>query len=91
LITSHNAPDLERRNFAAMTSLDHNRALSQLAEKTGTHVSDIQRMIIWGNHSATQYPDVGPEPVTCLALDRAPWEGLDLARSKPGVLTEYIS
>ena len=41
-----------------MTRLDHNRALSQLAEKTGTHVNSIQRMIIWGNHSATQYPDV---------------------------------
>jgi malate dehydrogenase len=41
-----------------MTRLDHNRALSQLAEKTGTHVSDIRRMSIWGNHSATQYPDL---------------------------------
>jgi malate dehydrogenase len=41
-----------------MTRLDHNRALSQLAEKTGAHVNDIQKMIIWGNHSATQYPDI---------------------------------
>ena len=58
LIASHNAPDLDRRHFTAMTRLDHNRALSQLAQKTGTHVNDIRRMTIWGNHSATQYPDV---------------------------------
>jgi malate dehydrogenase len=58
LIASHNAPDLEPRNFTAMTRLDHNRALSQLAEKTGTHVNDIKRLTIWGNHSATQYPDI---------------------------------
>jgi malate dehydrogenase len=58
LIASCNAPGLDRRNFSAMTRLDHNRALSQLAEKTGTHVNDVRRMIIWGNHSATQYPDL---------------------------------
>ena len=58
LIARANAPELPGRNFTAMTRLDHNRALSQLAEKTGTHVNDIRRMIIWGNHSATQYPDV---------------------------------
>jgi len=58
LIASSNAPDLDARNFTAMTRLDHNRATSQLAEKTGTHVNDIRRMTIWGNHSATQYPDV---------------------------------
>jgi malate dehydrogenase len=58
LIAASNAPDLERRNFTAMTRLDHNRALSQLAEKTGTHVNDIRRMTIWGNHSSTQYPDI---------------------------------
>jgi malate dehydrogenase len=58
LITQANAPDLEPRNFTAMTRLDHNRALAQLAEKTGSHVSDIRRMTIWGNHSATQYPDL---------------------------------
>jgi malate dehydrogenase len=49
---------LSPRQFHAMTRLDHNRALSQLAEKTGTHVNDLTRMIIWGNHSATQVPDV---------------------------------
>jgi malate dehydrogenase len=58
LIARSNAPQLNPRNFTAMTRLDHNRALSQLAEKTGTHVNDIKHMIIWGNHSATQYPDV---------------------------------
>lgn len=58
LIASQNAPNLDRRNFTAMTRLDHNRALSQLAEKTHTHVNDIKRITIWGNHSATQYPDI---------------------------------
>ena len=58
LIARANAKDLNPRNFTAMTRLDHNRALSQLAEKTGTHVLDIHRMTIWGNHSATQYPDI---------------------------------
>jgi malate dehydrogenase len=58
LIARSNARDLNPRNFTAMTRLDHNRALSQLAQKTETHVSDIRRMIIWGNHSATQYPDL---------------------------------
>jgi len=58
LIAKANAPQLDPRNFTAMTRLDHNRALSQLAAKTGTHVNDIRRMIIWGNHSATQYPDI---------------------------------
>ncbi len=58
LIARANAKDLNPRNFTAMSRLDHNRALSQLAEKTGTHVTDIRRMIVWGNHSATQYPDI---------------------------------
>jgi malate dehydrogenase len=58
LIARSNAPELPGANFTAMTRLDHNRALSQLAEKTGTHVNDIRRMTIWGNHSATQYPDL---------------------------------
>src|SRR5579862_9807900 len=58
LIARANAPRLNQRNFTAMTRLDHNRALSQLAEKTGSHVNDIRRMTIWGNHSATQYPDI---------------------------------
>jgi malate dehydrogenase len=64
LIASRNAPGLDRRCFTAMTRLDHNRALSQLAEKTGTHVNDIKRMTIWGNHSATQYPDLSHAEVS---------------------------
>jgi malate dehydrogenase len=64
LIAMANAPALNGRNFTAMTRLDHNRALSQLAEKTGAHVTDIRRMTIWGNHSATQYPDLGHAEVS---------------------------
>jgi len=58
LIASANAPDIDVANFTAMTRLDHNRATSQLAQKTDRHVNDIRQMIIWGNHSATQYPDI---------------------------------
>lgn len=58
LIAQRNAPGLKARNFTAMTRLDHNRALSQLAEKTGSHPTRIGRMTIWGNHSSTQYPDI---------------------------------
>ena len=58
LIASANAPDIDAANFTAMMRLDHNRATSQLAKKTGKHVDDIRRMIVWGNHSATQYPDI---------------------------------
>lgn len=58
LIAQRNAPGLDARNFTAMTRLDHNRALSQLAEQTTSHVTRIRRMIIWGNHSSTQYPDL---------------------------------
>ncbi|MCB1842513.1 MAG: malate dehydrogenase, partial [Halioglobus sp.] len=58
LITQRNAPDIPARNFTAMTRLDHNRAKTQIALKTGTTVNDVQRMTIWGNHSATQYPDL---------------------------------
>ncbi len=58
LIARANAPDLNPRNFTAMTRLDHNRALAQLAQKTGKHTTDIRRLTIWGNHSSTQYPDL---------------------------------
>lgn len=58
LIAASNAPDLDARQFTAMTRLDHNRAISQLAAKTGARASDVRRMIIWGNHSSTQYPDL---------------------------------
>ncbi len=59
LIASSNAPKLDPTQFTAMTRLDHNRAISQLAAKTGSHPTDVSRMTIWGNHSATQYPDLG--------------------------------
>ncbi len=58
LIASSNAPDLDPRSFTAMTRLDHNRAAAQLAAKAGAHVSTVRRLTIWGNHSATQYPDI---------------------------------
>ena len=58
LIAQRNAPDLNARNFTAMTRLDHNRAMAQLAAKAGKHVSEVDGLCIWGNHSATQYPDI---------------------------------
>ncbi len=58
LIALSNAPDIPKERFSALTRLDHNRAISQLAAKTGAAVSDIKKMTIWGNHSATQYPDL---------------------------------
>ncbi|MCK9174519.1 MAG: malate dehydrogenase [Desulforhopalus sp.] len=58
LIAMKNAPDLPKENFTAMMRLDHNRSLSQLAEKTGTHSSQVKKMAVWGNHSATQFPDI---------------------------------
>lgn len=58
LIAQRNAPSINPRQFTAMTRLDHNRAMSQLADKTGTTINDITNMTIWGNHSATQYPDL---------------------------------
>lgn len=58
LIAYRNAPDLQPGQFTAMMRLDHNRAIAQLASKTGKHNTDVEGMIIWGNHSATQYPDI---------------------------------
>ena len=58
LIAMSNAPDIPQERFSALTRLDHNRALSQLAKKTGSRVTDIKKLTIWGNHSATQYPDI---------------------------------
>ncbi|MBT8071107.1 MAG: malate dehydrogenase [Xanthomonadales bacterium] len=58
LIAQASAPDLDPRNFTAMTRLDHNRAMAQLAEKTGIHHGSVRKMVIWGNHSSTQYPDI---------------------------------
>jgi malate dehydrogenase len=58
LIAASNAPDIPRERFTAMVRLDHNRAIAQVAKKTGSQVTDVTNMTIWGNHSATQYPDV---------------------------------
>ena len=71
LIAYRNAPGLPPEQFTAMTRLDHNRAVARLAAKTGRHSSEVSGMIVWGNHSATQYPDihhckVGGEPATSL-------------------------
>jgi len=58
LIACNNAPDLDPSQFTSMMRLDHNRAISQLASKTGAAVTDIQKMVVWGNHSLTQFPDI---------------------------------
>ena len=58
LIAQRNSPDIDPRQFTAMTRLDHNRAMSQIANKTGMTINDVTHMTIWGNHSATQYPDL---------------------------------
>lgn len=58
LIAIRNAPDLKPENFGAMTMLDHNRSIAQLAEKSGVQTTEIKNVIIWGNHSTTQYPDI---------------------------------
>ena len=58
LIAQSAAPDLDPRNFTAMTRLDHNRALAQLSDRINRHHSEISRMLVWGNHSSTQYPDI---------------------------------
>jgi malate dehydrogenase len=58
LIAMHNAPNIDPRQFTAMTRLDHNRAVSQVAQKTGRPVTSVKKMTIWGNHSTTQYPDL---------------------------------
>lgn len=79
LIAQQNAPDLDPKCFTAMVRLDHNRALSQLAEKTGTHSTDIAKLTIWGNHSSTQYPDLHQTTVKGKAalelVDQAWYEG----------------
>jgi malate dehydrogenase len=64
LIAQRNAPDLDPRCFTAMTRLDHNRALAQLANRTGSHTTDIRQLTVWGNHSATQYPDISHASVS---------------------------
>lgn len=66
LITQMSAPDLPAANITALMRLDHNRALGQIADKTGIHTSKLNKMIVWGNHSVTQYPDI-----SCLEADGA--------------------
>ena len=79
LIAQRNAPDLDPRNFTAMTRLDHNRALTQLAQKTDSSINDITDLTIWGNHSSTQYPDIHQTKVAGKAamdlIDQAWYEG----------------
>ncbi|MGD8745714.1 MAG: malate dehydrogenase [Gammaproteobacteria bacterium] len=82
LIALSNAPDLPAANFTAMTRLDHNRAISQLAAKTDAKVAEIRRMTIWGNHSATQYPDISHT----LVAGRAATELVD----RPWVENDFI-
>jgi malate dehydrogenase len=60
----NSAPDIDPRQFSAMTRLDHNRAMAKLAQQTGSSVSDVRRMTIWGNHSTTQYPDLSQASVS---------------------------
>ena len=69
LIAQRNAPDLDPRHFTAMTRLDHNRAVTQLAQKTCKHVVDVKGLSIWGNHSATQYPDISHASIDGTAAD----------------------
>ena len=76
LIAASHAPDVPASRFTAMTRLDHNRALAQLAAKAGCHVTDIDKVTVWGNHSSTQYPDlthatVKGAPITDILADRA--------------------
>jgi len=75
-IAMNSAPDLPKVNFTAMLRLDHNRALSQLASRTGRPVADIEKMVVWGNHSPTMYPDIrfatiGGQPAPQLVNDEA--------------------
>ncbi|OQW90765.1 MAG: malate dehydrogenase, partial [Beggiatoa sp. IS2] len=75
-IAMRSAPDLNPQQFTSMMRLDHNRALSQLATKTGSKVTDIKKMVVWGNHSATQYPDLSYATVkgqSALSLIDEPW------------------
>jgi malate dehydrogenase len=85
LIAMGNAPDVPAERFTAMTRLDHNRAIAQLASKTGRPVPEIERMVIWGNHSATQYPDIsyatiGGKPAAEVVDDQAWVEGEFISR-----------
>jgi malate dehydrogenase len=82
LIASHHAPNIPKTNFSAMTRLDHNRGLAQLAAKANCKVADIDRFIIWGNHSATQYPDITHAKIG------GKW-ALDLVKDKAWLETDF--
>lgn len=77
LITQKSAPDLNPKNITALMRLDHNRALAQIAGKTGIHTADLKKMTVWGNHSVTQYPDVfaleGPAGLVWPAINDENW------------------
>jgi malate dehydrogenase len=83
LIAMSNAPDVPRERFTAMTRLDHNRAIAQLATKLSLHVSEITNMTVWGNHSTTQYPDL----FNARAAGRPAWDAVD---DEPWVADEFI-
>ncbi|MDF1780330.1 MAG: malate dehydrogenase [Alcanivoracaceae bacterium] len=75
LIAQRNAPDINPRQFTAMTRLDHNRGMAQIANKLGKTVNDVKKMTIWGNHSSTQYPDLH----NCVVDGKAVIDGLDMS------------
>lgn len=83
LIAASNAPDVPRDRFTAMTRLDHNRALTQVARRAGVPVAEVRRMTIWGNHSASQYPDVFHAEV-------AGRPGAELAEDQAWLLNEFV-
>jgi malate dehydrogenase len=83
LIALSHAPDVPRERFTAMTRLDHNRAIAQLASKLGVPVSEITKMTVWGNHSTTQYPDL----VHAKVGGRSAWEAVD---DEPWIRDEFI-
>ena len=83
LIAMSNAPDVPRERFTAMVRLDHNRAVAQLAKKTGAEVADITNMTIWGNHSTTQYPDL----VNAKVSGSSAW---DVVGDEAWIADEYI-
>ena len=83
LIAMNNAPDIPNERFAALTRLDQNRAYAQLAQKAGVKVADVSNVTIWGNHSATQYPDVENAKIAgkpaLAVIDDLDWYGVNLS------------
>jgi malate dehydrogenase len=87
LIAMSNAPDIPRDRFSALTRLDHNRAKAQLAAKTGASVADITKMTIWGNHSATQYPDIFHAEI---AQDGVPRNAAEVVNDQDWIANTFI-